>query len=150
MRSSFLLAFALLACGNGGDAKSPSTASSSSASSSSPSTDPGSSTSTTTPAEPATAASAAEPEKPRGKPFELYNSCTKVVTVILGKDPKAADSGKRTAAPSSSIELPRDSAGNQIVWLADDKGEPTPVHVTVTRGIKRVEVGRSCSTLNAN
>ena len=32
----------------------------------------------------------------------------------------------------------------------DDKGEPTPVHVTVTRTMKRVEVGRSCSTLNAN
>ena len=141
MRCSLLLglAFVLLACGNSGDAKTPATASSSS-------TPPETSTAS---AEPAASASA-EPEKPRGKPFELYNSCTKVVTVIVGKDPKAADAGKRTAAPSSSIELPRDAAGNQVVTLADDKGEPTPVHVTVTRGIKRVEVGRSCSTLNAN
>jgi hypothetical protein len=107
-------------------------------------------TTTAEPSEPEPSASAAADSKPRGKPFELYNSCTKVVTVIVGKDPKAADAGKRTAAPSSSIELPRDSAGNQIVTLADDNGEPTPVHVTVTRGIKRVEVGRSCSTLNAN
>lgn len=144
MRSILLLAFALFACGNNRDAKTPSGASTSS-SPSDPSTPP----SSTASAEPAASASA-EPEKPRGKPFELYNSCTKVVTVIVGKDPKAAESGKRTAAPSSSIELPRDAAGNQIVWLADDKGEPTPVHVTVTRGIKRVEVGRSCSTLNAN
>jgi hypothetical protein len=141
MRSSVLLAFVLLACGNSAETKTPSTSGSPSSSSGDPTP------STTASAE--TAASA-EPEKPRGKPFELYNSCSKVVTVIVGKDPKAADAGKRTAAPSSSIELPRDVAGNQIVTLADDKGEPTPVHVTVTRTMKRVEVGRSCSTLNAN
>jgi hypothetical protein len=142
MRSSILLAFVLLACGNSGESKTPTTASSSSPTPSDPAT-------SSAPSEPA-ASAAAEPEKPRGKPFELYNSCTKVVTIIVGKDPKAPDAGKRTAAPSSSIELPRDSAGNQIVWIADDKGEATPVHVTVTKGIKRVEVGRSCSTLNAN
>jgi hypothetical protein len=140
--SPVLFSMVLLACGNSSESKTPSTASS-------PSPEP--STPATSTAEPAPAASdSAEADKPRGKPFELYNSCTKVVTVIVGKDPKASDAGKRTAAPSSSIELPRDSAGNQIVWLADDKGEPMPVHVTVTRGIKRVEVGRSCSTLNAN
>ena len=146
MRSSVLLAFAfvLLACGNGGESKTPATSGSSEKSPSELAPAP---TSSTAGAEPA---ASTEPEKPRGKPFELYNSCTKVVTVIVGKDPKAADAGKRTAAPSSSIELPRDSAGNQIVTLADEKGEPTPVHVTVTRGITRVEVGRSCSTLNAN
>jgi hypothetical protein len=142
MRSTVILAFVLLACGNSGDAKTPAGTSSASPTTST-------ATASTAAPEPATSASA-EPEKSRGKPFELYNSCTKVVTVIVGKDPKAGDAGKRTAAPSSSIELPRDSAGNQIVTLADDKGEPTPVHVTVTRGIKRVEVGRSCSTLNAN
>jgi hypothetical protein len=146
MRTTFVLPVMLLACGNNPDSresKTPSTGSSSS-----PST-----TATSSPAEAAPSVSAsasAEPEKPRGKPFELYNSCTKVVTVIVGKDPKSTDAGKRTAAPSSSIELPRDAAGNQIVWIADDKGEPTAVHVTVTRSMKRVEVGRSCSTLNAN
>ena len=139
MRSSILLAFALLACGNSADTKAPKAASSAS-----PSSSP------ETPATPEPTASASAEPVSRGKPFELYNSCTKVVTVIVGKDPKAADAGKRTAAPSSSIELPRDAAGNQVVTLADEKGEPTPVHVTVTRGIKRVEVGRSCSTLNAN
>lgn len=146
MRSSvlFTFAFILLACGNGGESKTPATSASSEKSPSELAPAP----SSTAAAEPASAP--AEPEKPKGKPFELYNSCSKVVTIIVGKDPKAADAGKRTAAPSSSIELPRDAAGNQIVTLADDKGEPTPVHVTVTRGIKRVEVGRSCSTLNAN
>lgn len=146
MRSSvhpLLFSMVLLACGNGGESKTPSAASS-------PSPSTPVATSSTGAAEAPAASESSEPEKPRGKPFELYNSCTKVVTVIVGKDPKAADAGKRTAAPSSSIELPRDVAGNQIVWLADDQGEATPVHVTVTRGIKRVEVGRSCSTLNAN
>jgi hypothetical protein len=138
--SSIVLPVVLLACGNSGESKTPATTSSSSPS-----------TATTESSAPTSSASdSAEPEKARGKPFELYNSCTKVVTVIVGKDPKAADAGKRTAAPSSSIELPRDAAGNQIVWIADDKGEATPVHVTVTRTMKRVEVGRSCSTLNAN
>ena len=145
MRSSvlFTFAFVLVACGNSAESKTPATAASSEKSPSELAPAPTS----TAAAEPA---ASAEPEKPKGKPFELYNSCTKVVTIIVGKDPKAADAGKRTAAPSSSIELPRDAAGNQIVTLADDNGEPTPVHVTVTRGIKRVEVGRSCSTLNAN
>lgn len=148
MRSSVLFAFAfvLFACGNGGESKTPATSASSEKSPSELAPAPASTAS----AAGSSGTGAAEPEKPKGKPFELYNSCTKIVTVIVGKDPKAADAGKRTAAPSSSIELPRDAAGNQIVTLADDKGEPTPVHVTVTRGIKRVEVGRSCSTLNAN
>jgi hypothetical protein len=141
MRSSLIFAFVLLACGNRAEPSSPSTTASGSA----PSTSEPAASSTA----PSTSAEDPAEAKPKGKPFELYNSCSEVVTVIVGKDPKAADAGKRTAAPSSSIELPRDSAGNQVVWLVDKKGDPS-THVTVTRGIKRVEVGRSCSTLNAN
>src|SRR5687767_13349720 len=51
-------------------------------------------------------------------------------------------------APSSSIEGPRDAGGNQTVWLLDTAGEPI-VKVQVTRGMKRVEIGRSCRTLDA-
>ena len=141
MRLTVLFVVALVAlvgCGNRAEPSAPTQA----ASATPPASAAAPATSATAPAEPA------DPPKPR-KPFELYNSCTKVVTVIVGKDPKASDAGRRTAAPSSSIELPRDAAGNQVVWLVDEKGEPT-THVTVTRGINRVEVGRSCSTLNAN
>lgn len=103
-------------------------------------------------------ASSAEPEdrgenpagpSPRNrKPFEIHSSCTDVVTVVFAEDPKASGAGRRTIAASSSIDGPRDDKGNQTVWLLDDKGEPL-VKVHVTRGMKRVEVGRSCRTLDA-
>lgn len=88
------------------------------------------------------------PPKKR-KPFEIHSSCGDIVTVVFAEDPKAADAGRRTIAPSSAIEGPRDSNGNQTVWLLDDKGAPL-VRVHVTRGMKSVEVGRSCRTLDAH
>ncbi len=94
----------------------------------------------TEPAEPA------EPPKKR-KPFEVYSACTDVATVVFGEDANN-ERGKKTIAPSSSIEGPRDPNGNQVVWLLDTKGEPL-VKVTVTKGMKRVEIGRSCRTLDA-
>jgi hypothetical protein len=92
---------------------------------------------------------AAEPapaRKPR--PLVIHSTCMDVVTVVFSDDPKAAGVGKRTIAPSSSIEGPRDKNGNQTVWLLDASGEPI-VNVHVTNGMKRVEVGRSCRTLDA-
>ena len=88
------------------------------------------------------------PEPKRRKPFEVYSSCADVVTVVFSEDPKAPNAGKRTIAPSSSIEGPRNPDGNQTVWLLDTNGEPL-VKVNVTRGMKRVEIGRSCRTLDA-
>jgi hypothetical protein len=90
---------------------------------------------------------APEPAKPR-KPFEIYSACAEVVTVVFAEDPKAANAGKRTIAPSASIEGPRNPDGNQTVWLLDPSGEPL-IKVNVTRGMKRVEIGRSCRTLDA-
>lgn len=107
-------------------------------------------------AEPAAPAASPEPEdrgeSPAGprkrKPFDIHSACAEVVTVVFAEDPKAVGAGRRTIAPSSSIEAPRDDKGNQTVWLLDDKGEPL-VKVHVTRGMKHVEVGRSCRTLDA-
>jgi hypothetical protein len=96
--------------------------------------------------DPSSAEPPAAPAKPR-KPFELYNACTDVATIVVG-DPKSTDAGRRTVAPFSTIELPRDDDGNQSVWLLDAKGEPL-IDVRVTRGMKRVEIGRSCRTLDA-
>jgi len=99
--------------------------------------------------EPAAPASA-EPAPPRKKrPLSIHSSCPKVATVVFGDDPKAPDAGKRTIAPNSSIEGPRDDAGKVTVWLLDDSGAPV-IKVHVTRGIKEVEIGRSCSTLDAH
>ena len=87
--------------------------------------------------------------RPR-KPFPIHSQCTRVVTVVFGEDPKAATAGKRTIAPDSTIEGPRDSDGKQTVWLLDEKGEPLPVKVHITRGMKQLEIGRSCTTLDAH
>lgn len=89
---------------------------------------------------------AAEPKKRR--PYEIHSACTDVVTVAFGDDPKAPSAGKRTLAPDSSIEGARNADGNQTVWLLDASGEPL-VKVNVTRGMKRVEIGKSCRTLDA-
>jgi len=82
------------------------------------------------------------------KPFEVYSACDDVVTVVFAEDPKAPDAGGRTIAPGSTILGPRDNEGNQTVWLLDEKGEPL-IKVRVTRGMKRVEIGKSCRTLDA-
>ena len=94
------------------------------------------------------AAPAATAAKPFRKPFELHNACTEVVTVVFGEDPKRPDVYLIRLAPSSTGEGPRDDAGNQTVWLLDGTDEPL-VKVRVTRGMKRVEVGRSCRTIDA-
>jgi hypothetical protein len=88
------------------------------------------------------------PEPRKRKPFDITSQCGDVVTIAFGEDPKAASAGKRTLAPSSSIEGARNADGNQTVWLLDTNGEPL-VKVHVTRGMKIVTIGRSCRTLDA-
>ncbi len=106
----------------------------------------------------ATPAATADPDGTSGggeaahrqrKPFPIHSSCSDVVTVVFGEDPKAQGAGHRTVAPNSAIDGPRDADGKQTVWLLDDKGEPT-VKVHITRGMKQLEIGRSCRTLDAH
>jgi len=82
------------------------------------------------------------------KPFPIHSSCTEITTIVFGEDPKAAGAGRRTVASNSSIDGPRDAEGKQTVWLLDAKGEPL-VKVHVSRGMKHLEIGRSCRTLDA-
>ncbi len=104
--------------------------------------DPGASASAAAPVDSAPA------KRPR-KPFEIHNACTDVATVVFGDDPKAPGVYERKLAPSTTGEGPRDDEGNQTVWLLDPNGDPL-VKVRVTRGMKKVEVGRSCRTLDAH
>lgn len=90
----------------------------------------------------------AAPEARRRRPLEVYSACGDVVTVVFADDPKAADAGRRTIAPSSAIEGPRGDGGTQTVWLLDASGEPL-LKVRVTRAMRRVEIGKSCRTLDA-
>jgi hypothetical protein len=102
-----------------------------------------------TPAGELASSSAEPPAPPRPrKPFEVFNGCADVATISFAEDAKAPNAGRKTIAPSSTIEGPRNADGNQTVWLLDEKGEPL-VNVHVTRGMKRVEIGRSCRTLDA-
>jgi len=130
---AFALLFTALGCGNKQDATPP------------PSTPP-ETKATTTPAQ--SAEPPPEPPKPKGKPFEVSNTCKDVITISVG-DPAAASSGRRTIAPSGSVEVERDSEGNQVIAIMKENNTPLGPTVHVTRGMKRVEIGRSCSTLNA-
>jgi hypothetical protein len=138
LRSALVSCLLLAACGNRAETATPTATGDSSASTSSAST----------PAESGSAAPSAAESARKRRPFELYNSCTDVVTIAFGDDPKAPTAGRKTVAPSSAIEGPRDGEGNQTVWLLDGAGEGL-VKVRVTRGMKRVEVGRSCRTLDS-
>jgi hypothetical protein len=139
-RALFLLLPLVVACG----AKEPAAAKAPSPSDPSGAANgPVASSSAATP-EPAEAA----PSPRKHRPLEIYSRCGDVVTVVFADDPKAPSVGKRAIAPSSAIDGPRDDNGNQTVWLLDEKGEPL-VKVRVTRGMTRVEVGKSCRTLDA-
>lgn len=135
MRSLLLLSLGLVAaCGGGSE----------------PPTSPAPATSAS--AAPVVAASVsaapeADPPKKR-RPYEIYNACADVTTIAFGEDPRAPGVGTRTIAPNSAIDGPRDAEGNATIWLFDIKGEPL-VKVHVTRGMKRVEIGKSCRTLDA-
>lgn len=136
---SFLL---LAACGNGAD---PATPAGVPTASSAPKPGPSSSASTPDPD-----VAGDNPAKPRSrKPLEIHSSCPSIVTVIFGDDPKAESAGRRTLAPNSAIDGPRDADGKQTVTVQNEKGDFIGT-VHITKGMKRLEVGRSCQTVNAD
>ena len=141
LRLSAALVLFCCACGNQPDPAKPTTP-----------------VSPTTP-EPAasTSASANDPEvvgenpaKPRHrKPFPIHSSCGQVVTIVFGDDPNAPGAGRRTIASNSEIDGPRDAEGKATVSLLDEKGAPIAT-VHINRGMKQLEIGRSCRTLDAH
>jgi hypothetical protein len=135
--AAFASVLLLVACGNAPEPAAPVASSAPPASVTPPAS--------ATPTPSSTAGDAPEPPR-RKRPLAIHNSCSEVVTLAFGEDPKTA--GKRTLAEDGSIDGPRDDKGNMTVWLLDAKGEPI-VQVNVTRGMKKVEVGRSCRTLDA-
>jgi len=83
------------------------------------------------------------------KPLEVVNGCADVVTVVFGEDPKSQTASKRQIAPSATIpDAPRNNDGTQTVLLLDQGGAPI-VKASVTKHMKRVEIGRSCRTIDA-
>ena len=93
----------------------------------------------------------AESRHRQRKPFPIHSSCARVVTVVFGDDPKAPNAGRRTIAPDSTIEGPRDADGKATVWILDEKGEPLPMKpAQITRGMRQLDIGRSCTTYDAH
>ncbi len=130
--------FAASACGNKAEPSAPTTPIASDAP-----------TTSATPPASAEPAASAEPEPARKRrPYEIVSNCSDVVTIVFGENAKDPKAGKKTIAPSSTLEGVRDNEGNQTIWLLDTSGEPL-VKVHVTRGMKRVEIGKSCRTLDA-
>lgn len=104
-------------------------------------------------APPAPAASDEEraPTHAQKRPLEITSQCDHPVAYFVGEDPKAepvGGSGKRTVDPLASLAVERRRDGTQTVWLLDEKSEPL-IKVSITRGMKKIEVGRSCRTLDA-
>jgi hypothetical protein len=141
--------FAAVACGNKSEPATPSLSDPAHAAVD-PTSAAGSSALPAASADPEGASAGDEKHHRQRKPFPIHSQCTRVVTVVFGEDPKATGAGKRTIAPDSTIDGPRDSEGKQTVWLLDEKGEPLPVKVHITRGMKQLEIGRSCTTLDAH
>jgi hypothetical protein len=137
----FVLASLAIACGNSSPPSTPAA----------PSAAPADSTPPAATASASAAASAEAPSEPpkKRRPLEIHNACNAVVTVVFGEDPKADTSGKRSLASGTSIDGPRDAEGKMTVHLLDEKGEKVAT-VHVTRGMKKVEVGASCRTLDAH
>jgi hypothetical protein len=145
MRAALLAALLpLIACGNRPDAAAPDPSAAAPTASAPAGAAPSAPAAEAPPAEPA---ASAEPPR-RRRPLPIHSSCTDVVTLVFGDDPKATGAGRRTLTEDSTIDGPRDDKGNMTIWLLDPKGEPI-VKVDVTRGMKKVEVGRSCRTLDA-
>jgi len=143
------IATTILACGNHAEPASPSLSDPAHAADLTPAGSSALPAATSDPDAANGASGSADEHHRQRKPFPIHSSCSDVVTIVFGEDPKAQGAGRRTVAPSSAIDGPRDADGKQTVWLLDDKGEPT-VKVHITRGMKQLEIGRSCRTLDAH
>lgn len=121
--------------------------------------DPSASTGSPSPARSAQASAAtASPAAPsdtpsaqtgaQKRPLEITSHCATPANYYVGEDPKAGGPGKRTVEPMQILPVERNRDGSQTVWLLDEHFAPL-IKVGITRGMKKIEVGRSCRTLDA-
>lgn len=100
------------------------------------------------------AVTAADPEpdtepKRQRPPVEIINLCKEVAILAYGAPPnfKADNLGRFLGEASGSA--PRERDGTLAVTLVDEKGAVLS-QVTVSRRMKKLEIGRSCRTLYAH
>ena len=90
-----------------------------------------------------------EPEKRQLPPVEVINQCHDVALLAYGEPPdvKPESLGRFMADATGAAARERD--GTLPVALVDDKGNVLS-KVTISRRMKKLEIGRSCRTLYAH
>jgi hypothetical protein len=99
-------------------------------------------------AEPPTSPPPELPSPPPQKPatVQVYNTCDKDVVFRYGPQAKEGAGTATTLAASMSTTVPRQPDGTLAVWL-ENKG--AIAQVSVTPRMTRVDIGKSCWTLDA-
>ena len=83
------------------------------------------------------------------RPLELQSFCLSPTTIYVGPDPKAGGTGKREVAAQGTLSpIERRADGTQTVWLLDEAGAPL-IKVDINSGMRKIEIGKSCRTLDA-
>lgn len=81
--------------------------------------------------------------------IEIHSDCTDSVPLFLGDKPKFGSGTKTSISANTTTSFPRDSDGTLTIWIIDDQ-ENGLASVHVTKRMKKVSIGRSCRTLDAN
>jgi hypothetical protein len=81
--------------------------------------------------------------------IDIHNDCTDSVPLFLGDKPKFGSGTKTSVSSNSTTSFPRNSDGTLTVWIIDDQ-ENGLASVHVTKRMKKIEIGRSCRTLDAH
>lgn len=79
---------------------------------------------------------------------EVHNDCTDAVPIFIGDKPKFGSGTKTALGADTTTSVPRNGDGTVTIWIID-QNENGLASVHVTKRMKRVEIGRSCRTLDA-
>ena len=80
--------------------------------------------------------------------IEVHNDCSDSVPIFIGDTPKFGNGTKTSMSGNSTTSYPRNGDGTLTLWIIDDH-ENGLASVHITKRMKRVEIGRSCRTLDA-
>jgi len=81
--------------------------------------------------------------------IEIHNDCSDTVPLFLGEKPKFGSGTKTSIGSNTTASFPRGSDGTVTVWIIDEQ-ENGLANVHVTKRMKKIDIGRSCRTLDAN
>ncbi|MEO8799516.1 MAG: hypothetical protein ABI551_16610 [Polyangiaceae bacterium] len=79
---------------------------------------------------------------------EVHNDCTDAVPIFIGDRPRFGSGTKVALSADSTTSVPRNGDGTVTIWLIDQNDNGL-ASVHVTKRMKRVEIGRSCRTIDS-